>query len=206
MNQWHFASILVVVAMLALATCGREGYLHTLDGNTPLASASPRQNGETTGNSTVLRGFDMQWRADYEITALVVSKRKYSDSTKFADLLAPYDLVLAWGPLSRPANLHRLSVGQKDRQFHWREKDSVPLIRPEIIRSWANVHLIPRKVALEKKISKIVPGDIVTIKGGLVDVFHPSGWNWQTSTTRTDSGDGSCEIILVDKLEVRKSR
>jgi hypothetical protein len=47
------------------------------------------------------------------------------------------------------------------------------------------------------------PGQIATIGGYLVDVRGPGGFLWNTSLTRTDTGEGACEIVWVDTLEVR---
>ena len=44
--------------------------------------------------------------------------------------------------------------------------------------------------------------DYLELKGYLVDVDHDSGWMWRTSMSRTDSGDGACEIVYVESLSV----
>ena len=43
----------------------------------------------------------------------------------------------------------------------------------------------------------------MTIGGYLVDVAGPGGFAWNTSLTRNDTGDGACEIVWVETLEVR---
>jgi hypothetical protein len=34
-------------------------------------------------------------------------------------------------------------------------------------------------------------------------VAGPRGFQWSTSLTRTDTGDGACEIMWVDTVDVR---
>jgi len=46
-------------------------------------------------------------------------------------------------------------------------------------------------------------GDVITLKGYLIDVDHDSGWKWRTSMTRSDTGGGACEIVYVESIAVR---
>ena len=54
---------------------------------------------------------------------------------------------------------------------------------------------------------EVSPGErleLPTTRGGyLVDVRGPGGFIWNTSLTRDDTGDGACEIVWVETLEVR---
>ncbi len=57
-------------------------------------------------------------------------------------------------------------------------------------------------------------GDRLRIKGKLVDVAamntiqanidKPPSYKWQTSTVRTDTGPGACEIIYIENIEILK--
>ena len=49
---------------------------------------------------------------------------------------------------------------------------------------------------------KIDDGDEVQINGWLVIVSLPNGDTARSSLTRTDSGDGGCEIIWVESIKV----
>ena len=53
-----------------------------------------------------------------------------------------------------------------------------------------------------RPLPKLRPGQLVTIDGYLVDVRGPGGFAWNTSRTRTDTGNGACEIVWVDALAV----
>jgi hypothetical protein len=37
----------------------------------------------------------------------------------------------------------------------------------------------------------------------LVDIRGPGGFSWNTSLRRDDTGNGACEIVYVEELEVR---
>jgi len=45
-------------------------------------------------------------------------------------------------------------------------------------------------------------GDIVRLRGKLVDIDHPSGWHWRSSLRRDDTGGGSCEIVYLEDIEI----
>ena len=67
--------------------------------------------------------------------------------------------------------------------------------------SSANMHLIPSNSSLYSKMKKIRKGQLVLIKGFLVDMFDKeSSWFVKTSMVRTDSGAGACEVILVSDI------
>ena len=41
------------------------------------------------------------------------------------------------------------------------------------------------------------PGQQVRIDGWLVEVQADAGWRWRSSTSRTGTGGGACEVIYV---------
>lgn len=45
--------------------------------------------------------------------------------------------------------------------------------------------------------------EVITLQGTLVQVEADDGWKWTSSLSRTDTGDGSCEVVLVDSLSIR---
>ena len=75
------------------------------------------------------------------------------------------------------------------------------LSESDVNRHSANNHLIPADGEIKKEISKIRKGDIVEITGYLVSLkaTNPEGetYDWNSSLTRTDTGNGACELIYV---------
>jgi hypothetical protein len=45
-------------------------------------------------------------------------------------------------------------------------------------------------------------GQIVHLEGDLVRADGKDGWHWVSSLSRTDTGDGSCEVVWVEHAEV----
>ena len=117
--------------------------------------------------------------------------------------LAPVDVVFGWGNMSDEAVLARLDISQSGRFYYWRYDNEPPIPRREIETSSANMHLIPATDAIARKLKALRPGNIVNLAGYLVEVTGEDGFQWRSSLTREDTGNGACELILVEDLAVR---
>ena len=112
------------------------------------------------------------------------------------------DVAFGWGKMSDEAVLARIDVSQSGRFYYWRYEGSPPIPHREIELSSANMHLIPATKAIEKKLKNLRPGNVVALKGYLVDVQGEGGFRWKSSLTREDTGGGACELVWVEELEV----
>jgi hypothetical protein len=167
-----------------------------------LVDAEPRQRDIAAPQRIDVREYALYTRARYDITARVLRKEIYRMDGGAS--LAPVDLGVGWGPLSDTRVIDQLEFSQMGRFLYWRPKDgrTIPLPTGMLVTSAAQMHLIPASAALEARLRKLRPGQIVTIGGYLVDVRGPGGFVWNTSLTRTDTGDGACEIVWVEALDV----
>ncbi|TVQ68348.1 MAG: hypothetical protein EA363_11415, partial [Balneolaceae bacterium] len=77
-----------------------------------------------------------------------------------------------------------------------------PIPRREIEVSSANMHMIPATREIERALKRVRKGDLVRFNGKLVNVEGPGGFRWRTSTTRTDTGNGACELVFVESFEI----
>jgi hypothetical protein len=98
--------------------------------------------------------------------------------------------------------LARIDVSQSGRFYYWRYTGSPPIPHREIELSSANMHLIPATKAIEKKLKSLRPGNVVALRGYLVDVRSEDGFRWTSSLTRDDTGAGACELVWVAEVEV----
>jgi hypothetical protein len=145
------------------------------------------------------KGYTFIKRAKYDITARVLRKEIYRLDGGAG--LAPVDLGVGWGPLSDSALLKDLEFSQMGRFFYWQpRKADFPVPTPVLISHLAQMHMIPATKELEARLKKLRPGQIVTASGYLVDVRGPGGFTWNTSLSRTDTGDGACELFWVEAL------
>lgn len=144
-------------------------------------------------------GWTLHPLARYSIVGRVLGKQRYAGDAIAA--LAPYDLALGWGRMSDEAVLERLDISQSDRYYRWQYWGQPPLPVPDIITHSSNNHVIPADEATAKRIASLRVGSLVEINGLLVEATHPQANRpWRSSLTRDDSGEGACELILVESL------
>ena len=191
---------LPLVALLLLLGWGASGWwkhrpLHPPPG--VLATQAPEQVDLDQGALLQRGDISLRTRAHFALTARVLSREDYRFDGGAA--LAPVDLALGWGRMSDSAVLARIDISQSSRFYYWHVSD-FPIPRREIETSSANMHLIPADPGVRRAIDRVRPGELVHIEGFLVDASRPDGWQWHSSLTREDTGDGACELIYVEEL------
>jgi len=64
------------------------------------------------------------------------------------------------------------------------------------------MHLIAADEAVKRRLLSVRIGQVVELHGQLIQADGKDGWRWISSLTRTDTGDGSCEVVWVDSVRV----
>jgi len=113
--------------------------------------------------------------------------------------LSPVDFALGWGPMSYSKVLEAFSIQQRDRWYFWSAK-RMPISAAAVISHSANMHMIPADPLVEKRLLAVKPGQILDLRGMLVQADGADGWHWVSSLSRTDTGDGSCEVVWVESV------
>lgn len=147
-----------------------------------------------------LDDYQVTRRAKFELRARVLSTQNYY--LRRESDLSPVDLALGWGPMSDTAILDRIDISQSGRWYRTNYKFPAPLSDQAIINNSSNMHMIPAARGIKKTLKNLRDGEVVTLRGYLVDVDHESGWAWRTSLSRQDTGDGACEIVYVESVIV----
>ncbi|HLP01343.1 MAG TPA: hypothetical protein VK163_04905 [Opitutaceae bacterium] len=140
--------------------------------------------------------------ARFEARAVVLSRERY-----FFDRgakLAPIDLALGWGPMAEAATINALRISQDHRWYEYRWSEAPPIPPEAIVRSSANMHLIPEGPAVRAALLAVRRHELVELAGYLVEVRSADGWRWRSSTSREDSGGGSCEVVWVERVANRR--
>lgn len=130
----------------------------------------------------------------YAIRARVLSRTTYNNHW------APVDLALAWGELLPPATTEGIMVDQGDRKYWY----FPPLGHPsqgKMAGMSANTHLITDDEEIRKEMLGIKKGDIIYLEGALVRATFDSGLTMTSSLSRSDQGDGACEVMWIKRLE-----
>jgi len=199
MRRWLTVAILAVSAYLAW-----DHFVHArriVRGPGVVAPRMPEQLA-LDGAAPVFEkdGFRVAALASFRIEARVLGSKSYCCSSP--NRLAPIDLALGWGRMSDESVLGRLDISQSGRFYYWYYDGAPPIPRREIETSSANMHLIPATKVIARRLERVRPGSIVTLRGYLVEVRGEGGFVWRSSLTRDDTGNGACELIWVEEVEV----
>lgn len=146
--------------------------------------------------------------AQYRIAGLIVSHNDPDvwyrfDITHDSKSLNTRDLCLIWGDNLKNGEYEKVSFHNDDYTCQWRYGSGVMRWKDEDV---SNNHLITANDDIRRRINSLTIGDQVVITGRLAS-YSESRWGptaplRQTSMRRNDTGNGACEIILVEGLEV----
>lgn len=139
-------------------------------------------------------------KASYRLQAVVKSKMKYTSD--LSSSISNYDFALAWGELNEPNIDVHLKYSQSGRWYYYKFDSETPVSKAYIGEHSANVHLIPADDIVAKQISKVGVNDFVELEGYLVYVSGEN-FTWNSSLTRSDTGDGACEVLYVEKILIK---
>ncbi len=145
--------------------------------------------------------FSLTARAEYHTKAWAIAVDDGLDDGWAA--IAPLDVSLAWGPVAQPDVLRHISFHLKRRYVSLRWDGQMPLSQDEVMHHASNHHLIPSSAEVMQSLEQIRPGDFVQLDGLLVDLLGPPGL-MRTSLSRTDIGNGACEVLYVQFVEVSR--
>ena len=190
--------LISVIALLYLVI--RDWDSNPIEHPTGILVAERPEQVDLQPSSFFLDDYELTRKASFNIRARVLSKEPYYMG-RTADL-APIDLALGWGEMSDSAVLNQIDISQSARWYRTSYDLPPPISEQQVIFNSSNMHMIPARKGIERKLKKLREGDIVSISGYLVDVSHHSGWYWHSSMSRLDTGDGACELVYVESLIV----
>lgn len=156
--------------------------------------------------------------ASYDITGKVEAIEEYStsfiasklgmksDGTAVIDKISPRDLTLSWGEIALEENNNNIyckpdytakrivNIGFNSKLLNKYDKN-------KILTHVSNNHVITLNSGLKRVLMSVKENQIVRIKGYLVYVKTDDGTVWgPSSLTRSDTGNGACEIVLADEI------
>ncbi len=143
----------------------------------------------------------MRALADYTGMGIVVSRRSYRYERNGG--LAPVDVAIAWGDLVNDGLYKQLSWSQSNRWYWWRYGADFTPGDTFVARHSANIHIIPASKNLGRAALALRSGDKVELDGQLVQIENPEepSSSWVSSLSREDQGDGSCEVLFLERLK-----
>jgi hypothetical protein len=161
-----------------------------------LVAAEPEQIPMSDGEPLIERGeYHLKPLARFSIDARILHRKTYGYDR--GAKLVPVDLAVGWGPMSDQAVLDRITISQSMR-FYWYEYQSPPIPKEQIVSHSTNLHIIPATSAIASFCKSLRQGELVHLEGELVEANGPEIGTWRSSLSRTDTGNGACELMLVE--------
>ena len=192
-----FIAVLLVLVLLWASYV----YLHRPITYPPgvLIASEPEQTTLLEPAVPIERGvFHLKPLAHFALDARLLHRKIYRWDRQSA--LAPVDLAVGWGPMSDQAVIDRLNITQSMRFFWYEYQQPPPIAKEEIVCHGTNLHIIPATSAIASRCKSLRIGTLIHLSGELVEATGPDIGTWRSSLSRTDSGNGACELILVEEL------
>ncbi len=143
-------------------------------------------------------------KANYTLVGRVVKKHYYLPYNT-PNKISRYDFGMAWGEVANEENISQIKFRNDGQRFlHYEYPTSLNEklgSREAIVDSISNNHIIHANNRVLKLIRNVKEGQYIKIEGYLVYVHFEYGYgDWNSSLSRTDHGDGACEIFYVTNI------
>ena len=139
--------------------------------------------------------------AEYVLGGKVCSVKRYRWG--WAGAISPVDLAIRWGILVNPDVEEKVTWSQRGRWYYWRYGSGSALDNDVIRQNSSNNHIVPASENLLKAVLRMEANDVVELSGYLVNLTGSKGsatYHWNSSRSRSDRGDGSCEVFYVTEV------
>jgi hypothetical protein len=146
------------------------------------------------------RDFHLKPLARFALDARLLHSRVYRFDPGAP--LVPIDLAVGWGPMSDQQVLDHIHISQSMRFFWYQYQNPPPIAKEEIISHATNIHIIPSTPELAAACKSLRCGAIVHLSGELVEATGPHIGTWRSSLSRTDTGNGACELLYLEEMEI----
>ncbi len=171
----------------------------------------PSQVAVSEGSFNINAGgesYEVQPLYEYDLYGLVVSYQhhnaKFGLHKSWGDHLNVADFCVVWGDNVKTAKLNKLNFwnGQFTCNVETRDMAAWNSFNTDQL---SNNHLITTSDLVRDTLNNVNIGDQIRIRGSLVNYKYPHGGQRNTSITRTDSGNGACETIYVEQVDILHS-
>jgi hypothetical protein len=184
-----------------VAVVGAWIYLHRPIEYPPgvLIASDPEQT-STSDPPMKCGAFNLKPLAHFALDARVLHSKIYRYDRQSA--LVPVDLALGWGAMSDQRVLDQISITQSMRFYWWQYRMPPPISQDEIVSHSTNLHVIPATREIEAQAKSLRTGQLIHLSGDLVEASAPGFGTWRSSLSRTDTGNGACELMVVKELSI----
>jgi hypothetical protein len=147
-------------------------------------------------------------RYSYDLHGVVVSYEhhdgNYSLHRLWNDHLNVADICVVWGGNASGPDLNSFEFWNGEFTCNFQTSDAAAWqqFSPEQI---SNNHLLIDNPHYRKLVQQVRIGDQIRVRGWLAGYANDKGFRRDTSTTRTDRGNGACETIYVKEFRILQS-
>lgn len=163
---------------------------------------------EAEGNISIKKfqyKYNIEYLYSYKIRGRIIKTHSYLP-TSYTGVISPLDVGIVWGKYAKDEYVSKFKFQNLGDRFlrYYIKDNSLGEETADAENHISHNHLIYSNKKIKKQIKLIKKNDFVEIEGYLVKV---TGKNmdisniWKSSTTRTDKGDGACEIIYVTSIK-----
>lgn len=213
--EWRFRTLKFCFLGLVIGFFGLFISIRMLNRVPPIRKLSnPAATEPNQLNLENAKPIDMDWegaayrlypRANYELQGLVVAEHRADSLSDLmhketGDQFNTRDICVVWGQLLKSGLYERLEFWHGDwtcyvrgKSADWSQVDQ---------RELSNTHVLPKYQAIKDVLDKIEVGDEIRLSGQLVDYDFKGRPFRKTSLVRTDTGNGACEVMLVDQAKI----
>jgi len=174
----------------------------------PEVLAEPRQTAtKTRPFDATFNGVDylVEPEYEYDLAGMVVSFRHHDGNSRMHfranDHLNMMDVCVVWGDSATSKLLHKLKFWNGIFTCNVKTRNQAAWDAFSMYQI-SNNHLISDDDYLRDKVKDIRIGDQIRVRGYLASYSNEDGGKRGTSTIRTDTGDGACETLYVEKFDI----
>jgi hypothetical protein len=102
--------------------------------------------------------------------------------------------------MSDQSVLDRLTISQSMRFYCYEYQLPSPIPPDQIVSYSTNLHVIPATEEIARRCKSLRAGALVHLGGELVEATGPVIGVWRSSLSRTDTGNGACELMWVSQI------
>lgn len=169
----------------------------------PLSGAAPISTAD---------GGSLQPVAEFETRGRVLHIERFKPYQSLVNWVpglrpATHDIGLGYGPMTDSANVRLFNFSHEGTSNGLRALFPRPrkaMTREEFDRlgpHMTNVHVIPASTAIYDQLRRVRHGELVTLRGKLVNVRDAAG---RVATTSITPGDRDCEIMWLEELRIAR--
>lgn len=151
--------------------------------------------------------YEVRPMAEYQLWGLIVTHNDIqgiTDTAHDADSVDTRDICVLWGSNLAASDYLKASYSSGNWTCHVEYPAGTRIEFTEL----SNNHLITADDEIRQQINHLQVGDQVYLKGALVGYRDPrlQGESWRNSSlVRTDQGNGACEVVYVEELQVLRA-